>query len=378
MVVDPDRCTKAALLQEELAFLGTASHYPDRSARVSVRETHYSWIFLTEHYAYKLKKPSRHASMDYRRLASRARGCRDELRLNRRLAPTVYVDVVPLSRNRNGKLALGRGRSAVDWLVKMRRLPASRLLDHAIARGALPAADIRAVAGVLTDFFRRARRRPMTGAAYCARLRTRTTHNAHDLRAADLGLNRARVDAVIRAQREFIRRGAGVLAARGARLVDGHGDLRAEHVCLGPPACVIDCLEFDPDLRRLDPVEEFSLLALECARLGRDDLGTAFLQRYRNASQDAFPDALQQFYMSQCAATRAKIAAWHVRDPAYRSRRPWITRANSCLTEALHHARVALRMLERGAPSVLRRDRPAAQQRGKRSVRQHAPNGRTK
>lgn len=359
--------------QEKLEFLRDPRHYPDRPTRVTVVETHFAWVFLTGRHAYKMKKPMQQASMDYRTIADRERGCRNELRLNRRLARSVYVGVVPLARSRNGELVLGRGRSVVDWLVKMHRLPARRMLDRAIADGTVTRGDLDALTGVLSTFFKRARREPMRDLAYRQRLRARTLQNARDLRSPDLRLNRSRVDAVIRAQLDFIAADKCSLAARGTRLVEGHGDLRPEHVCLGARPCVIDCLEFDRDLRRLDPAEEMAFLALECARLGATHLGADLLRRYRAAMHDPVTDALMQYYMSQRAVTRAKIAAWHVRDPRYTSRRPWLARANSYLADALRYARAALRGIERERPSLVHGHRPSAQQRGERLPRQHAP-----
>lgn len=362
-------------LQKKLEFLGDPRHYPDRPARIAVIETHFAWVFLTERHAYKMKKPMRQARMNYRTLRGRERGCRNELRLNRRLSPSVYIGVVPLVRRRNGELALGRGGSVVDWLVKMHRLPAARMLDRAIAADTVEAADLEALTGLLAAFFRGAPRAPMSSQEYRKRLRARSRQNARDLCAPDLRLNRSRVETVMRAQLDFTAIGAALLAARGAKLLEGHGDLRAEHVCLGPRPCVIDCLEFDRDLRRLDPAEEMAFLALECARLGRADLGEDLLRRYRAALPDSAPDALILFYMSQRAATRAKIAAWHVRDPQYPSRRPWIARANSYLGDALRYARSALRSLERERSLLIRRHGPSAQQRGERFARQHALHG---
>lgn len=363
--------------QEKLEFLGDPRHYRERPTRVEVIETHFAWVFLTERYAYKMKKPVQHASMDYRTLAARERGCRNELRLNRRLAPSVYIDVVALCRTRNGDLALNRGKSVVDWLVKMHRLPASRMLDRAIVEGTVTRADLETLTAVLCAFFKRKRREPMTAQAYRDRLRTRTLQTARDLRAPDLKLNRSRVNRVVRVQLEFIASARGLIEKRGAHLLQGHGDLRPEHVCLGSRPCVIDCLEFDRDLRRLDPAEEMAFLALECARLGRADLGGELVQRYRDAMQDPVPDALIRFYMSQRAVTRAKIAAWHMRDPQY-SRRLWIARANSYLSDALRYARSALRDIGGERASLIRRQRPAAQQRSEGSARQHAPHGAAK
>ncbi|MBL8199948.1 MAG: hypothetical protein JNK40_03165 [Chromatiales bacterium] len=344
---------------EKLAFLGDPRHYPGRPGSVKVIETHFAWVFLTPRHAWKLKKALRQDSMDYRTITSRGRGCRTELELNRRLAPGVYLDVVPLARRRSGELALGKPGTVVDWLVRMRRLPAARLLDQALADGTVRPADLAAVTKVLTAFFRHARRAPMPGNAYVDRLRARTRQNGRALRGPAMRLNRRRIDAAIRLQLEFMARARSLLASRARRLVDGHGDLRPEHVCLGPPACVIDCLEFNRDLRRLDPAEEMAFLALECARLGHAGAGDELVGRYRRAMQDEIPEALMHFYMSQRALTRAKIAAWHLRDRRFPARH-WRARANSYVADALRHAQAAVRRVRRdGLPSVVGAGRPA-------------------
>ena len=112
----------------KLAFLGNPRMYPHRPAHVRIIETHFAWVFLAGRYVFKLKKPARYAGMNYRTLAAREHGCREELRLNRRLAPSLYLDVIPLT-SRAGRLCLdGQGRT-VDFLVKMRRLPHAGMLE---------------------------------------------------------------------------------------------------------------------------------------------------------------------------------------------------------------------------------------------------------
>jgi aminoglycoside phosphotransferase family enzyme len=181
----------------------------------------------------------------------------------------------------------------------------------------------------------------------------------------------------MRTQLAFLARGASLLASRGARLRDGHGDLRPEHVCLTAPPCVIDCLEFDRDLRRLDPAEEIAFLGLECARLGATWVSDRLVRGYRVAMHDPVPDAVVHFYMSQAAATRAKIAAWHVRDPHY-DRRRWTARADAYLADAGRHARLALDAIAQRPVSVIGGDGPLAQQRRERLARQHALHGLAK
>jgi aminoglycoside phosphotransferase family enzyme len=129
-------------------------------------------------------------------------------------------------------------------------------------------------------------------------------------------------------------------------VVEAHGDLRPEHVFLGSAAnvpCVIDCLEFDSRLRRLDPAEELAFLALECRRLGGSRVAGEILRGVHGALRDPVPDSVLFFYMSLRAATRAKVTAWHLRDRKLPPRaRHWKSKAHSYLRDALHFARLAL------------------------------------
>ena len=324
---------------EVVLFLADPRHYPHRPRTVQILETHFAWIFLAGERVYKLKKPLRQASMDYRTLALRRRACRAELDLNTRLAPTVYRRIVPLRRTRGGALTLraGAGR-IVDWLVQMRRLPAARLLDQAIGAHRVSDRDLDHVMIRLGAFFRRATREPMSDRAYRRELAGQIRACARELQSADLALDPVRVRGVIGLQLEWLARHGRVLSGRGRTLRDGHGDLRPEHVFLGAaghPACVIDCLEFDRRLRRLDPAEEMAFLALECARLGAARLGRDLLERYAESLQDRIPPAVWAFYMSRRALVRAQIAAWHLRDPEFSGQsRRWRLRAHSYLADA--------------------------------------------
>ncbi len=122
-------------LGAKVAFLSRPGSYPEPTARVDTIETHMSWVFLTDRQAWKLKKPVRTTWLDFTTAAARRRNCEAELRLNRRLATDVYLEIVPLALDDGGRLRLGDGGGVIDWLVRMRRLPAARMLDRLIARG---------------------------------------------------------------------------------------------------------------------------------------------------------------------------------------------------------------------------------------------------
>ena len=126
---------------------------------------------------------------------------------------------------------------------------------------------------------------------------------------------------------------------RERRLVDGHGDLRPEHVYVNGTPRIIDCLEFRADLRRLDPVSEIAYLALECRRLGGPPIGDPLMRRYRERTGDAPPKELVRFYTALNAIVRARIAIQHLREPGARSREEWVKRAATYLAIAAKECR---------------------------------------
>jgi aminoglycoside phosphotransferase family enzyme len=129
--------------------------------------------------------------------------------------------------------------------------------------------------------------------------------------------------------------------AQAGRIVEAHGDLRPEHICLGVPPVIIDCLEFDRDLRSLDPVSELAFLALECARLGDPGIGDLVLKLYREATGDRTPQALVMFYWRFHAYHRAKIAIWHLKEADLGDPETWRSKAG-------HYLQLACRMRPQG------------------------------
>lgn len=333
--------------EDKVAFLRQPRVYSDGTRQVRVIETHYAWVFLTRRYAYKLKKPLRQNEMDYRTLAARERGCCAELELNRRLAPDVYLAVVPLTV-RDGQLQLnGRGR-VVDYLVHMRRLSAAAMLDRVLQRRPLTASERKQLIAKLEGFFANARRVPLSAERYVERTLALVRDNERALCAADPSFE-ALSREITELQRALIGRMRKALAQRGRALIDGHGDLRAEHVHLGPPLNVIDCLEFDSELRRLDPLEDAALLILEVERLGRTRLAAQLGGSLQRLVPGEMAGPLLHFYLSRRATTRAKLSAWHIGDPQFPDPKPWIARTHSYLQDARRHVRRALTLLSADA-----------------------------
>ncbi|HET9428577.1 MAG TPA: hypothetical protein VFO69_09485 [Allosphingosinicella sp.] len=318
-------------------FLSTASAFPGRPTRVERIETHMSWVFLAGDLVYKMKKPLRLDFVDFSTLEARRRNCERELALNQRLAPGIYLDVVPLMQRADGELELGGSGVPVEWLVVMCRLHERRLLDRAVAAGAATESDIDGLCDLLAAFYCETPQIDIAPDELVAWWRGLVVLSERSLTDPRFGLARADVADPLQALHDFLNRDAGLLAARavGRRILDGHGDLRPEHVHLGPPTRVIDRLEFDERLRRADPFDEAEFLGLECERLGADWIGRRLREGLERRLLDRPPVPLLRFYRCYRACLRARLSIEHLRDPEPRTPERWPRQARAYLMLAL-------------------------------------------
>lgn len=309
--------------QRKVEALRDPATHADAVGPIEVIETHCSWVFLTHLYAYKMKKAMRLDRMDNRELASRRRSCEEELRLNRRLAASVYLEVTSLNLTDGGVLRLDRPGIPIEWLVKMWRLPRAGFLDRALLEHV--GASVDGVAQLLADFYAGQPPVALGPSGYLAKLERQTKNCAAALQAEDLELPRSLVETVLeRGHRDFeLCRTLLAERARQGRIIEGHGDLKPEHIFLGPPPCIIDCLEFARDLRIVDPLDELAYLAIECERLGADGIAARFINAYLVRARDELDPVTYEFYRVRRAAQRALTLAWHVRDPEVRDRKDW-------------------------------------------------------
>ena len=329
-----------AELAAKVAFLRQAESYGGPSGPIQAIETHMSWVFLTDRHAYKLKKPVRMPFLDFSTVERRRHFCQEELRLNRRLAAETYLAVLALTGLPDGGLEIAGDGPVVDWLVKMVRIPAERMLDRAIAGGTASEPQIDAVAARLAGFYRSARRIDRTPIAYLHRVEGEIASSLAALRDLAGLLSLEQVERIHAAQRSFVGGAAAMFMRRAAegRIVEAHGDLRPEHVYLGPPPQIIDCLEFSEEFRTLDPAEELAFLAMECELLGAARVGEQFLACYRRIAGDQPPQALIEFHKSCRACLRSKLAAWHLHEVPVRHAERWPILARRYLALADRYA----------------------------------------
>jgi len=310
--------TGGVLLAEKVAALSDPSTYPEPTAAVTAVETHFSWVFLTDSLAYKLKKPLTTEDMDFASLAGRTRNCEREVHLNRRLAPDVYLGVVDLMATEDGRLRLFGSGQVVDRLVRMRRLAEDDCLEARLKRGLVAPADVARLASGLAGFLTS---QPLLGPVSPAGLRRDINMSLPALAVACDGCFEQVARRVTARLLAFLEYRSDVPGRD--RLVDGHGDLRPEHVFLGPPLRIIDCLEFSDTLRRRDPVDEVAALGMECERLGAAWIGPVLLETYGKAGGTPPSSDLYAFYRGLRALVRARIAVRHLTEGTIRTPERW-------------------------------------------------------
>jgi len=330
-------------LERKVSALSSPQAYPHPTSGVSRIETHFAWVFLTDEFAYKLKKPVVVDVLNLGLLETRAMNCAEEVRLNRRLAPDVYFGVVPLTLDGDGALRVDGNGPVAEWLVKMRRLHEHDMLDCAIATGAVDPRSLHAVGRTLASFYGRQPGIAFAAGGYRERLARQVDKDFRALSDARLRLSQARVRSLIDEQLAAIEYLATEIGARAAagRVVEAHGDLRPEHICLSDPPCIIDALEFSLDLRTLDSLEELAFFCIECEHAGAAWVGASVLDTYRSGLRDKFTPALWNFYCSRRATVRAKIIAWHLLDETLRDAAPWAERAEIYISRALRYVLAA-------------------------------------
>lgn len=305
-----------------------------------VIETHMAYVFLTPNRALKLKKPVSFGYFDHRTRDARHRACAAELLLNRDLAGKVYEGLIPLVMRKAGSgggLSLGRPGRVVDWLVSMRRLPARRMLDAVIIAGQGPShAEMRAVSDRLIALYQRRKRRPAPRGMYLAHLVQEEAVNAANLNAMAHHVPGINLEPLLRDMRQRLKHAAPEIALREhARLIlEGHGDLRPEHVCLTDPPVIFDRVETAREMRVIDVYDELGYLGTECRLLGRPDISGVLLSHLAESGFAPPSVALLTTYAMFRCLTRARLSLDHLNDAVVRTPEKWPARAKLYLDEA--------------------------------------------
>ncbi len=298
-------------VERMLDALRNPACYPHPVRRIDRLETHISWVILTGSYAYKIKKPVNLGFLDFTSLAARRHYCDEELRLNRRLAPDMYLETVAITGEPRRPIVGGDG-PAIEYAVKMREFAQSALLDGAIARGEVSVPAIEALARKLAAFHAALPPKLATAdAAAAAALAPALDNFRQVLQRVDAPADITALTAV----RDWTLREhgthAGQFAERGVagRVRECHGDLHLGNIALiDCEPTPFDCIEFNPALRWMDTISEVAFLVMDLEAHGRRDLAYVFLNIYLEHSGDYAGVSVLPFYLVYRAMVRAKVS----------------------------------------------------------------------
>jgi len=276
-------------------------------------QTHISWLFLAGPYAYKIKKPLNLGFLDFSSPEKRLHACRDELNLNRRLAPDLYLQVLPIIY-RNGKHLLGSDLStpdAIDYCVKMVRFEQRDLFDARLMDERLDPAWMDQLAQTIAHFHRHAESNPyiqsfgkpiflLNHIMECLNVAEKTPKQP----------NLSLISHLKQISRACFEQQFNNLQQRQTGFVKNcHGDLHLKNITLfNNLPTPFDCIEFSDELRMIDTMNDIAFLVMDCDSRDRSDLGYRFLSRYLEWSGDYDGLKLLPLYLSYRAAVRGKVA----------------------------------------------------------------------
>jgi len=299
--------------------------YPRKPQNIELIQTQMSFIFLTGDYVYKVKKPVNLGYLDYTTLEKRRFFCHQELELNRRLCPDVYLAVVPITMSlrgakRRGNLICVEGEGkAIEYAVKMRQLPQERMMDVLLARDKVTKEMIAKVAEKLVRFHQKAETNSKIAAfGKLDTIRRNCEENfSQTEKYIGVSIPERKYEQIKSYTNNFINSNSSLFDKRVSKgkIRDCHGDLHAAHICFTDDICIYDCIEFNDRFRYCDVASEVAFLAMDLDRYQRADLSKHLVNTYVELSHDEELLSLLNFYKCYRAYVRGKVESFKLDDP---------------------------------------------------------------
>jgi aminoglycoside phosphotransferase family enzyme/predicted kinase len=300
-----------------LTALLNPQFYPDNPDHIEYLQTHISMIFLTGKYVYKVKKPVDLGFVDYTTLDKRRYFCEQELELNRRLSPDIYLEVIPITE-RNGQILLGGSGEIIDYALKMRQLPQNKMLDYLLVNGEVTPKMMKEVAIKMAVFHVHARtdsRIASFGNEEAIKVNIEENRSQTE-KYVGITISPYQYQRINNYNTEFVKKKKDLLQKRveTGKIRDCHGDLHAQHICFFEGIQIYDCIEFNERFRYCDVASEIAFLAMDLERYQRPDLSKEFVNSYINISKDQEIGELIDFYKCYRAYVRGKVDCFRLED----------------------------------------------------------------
>jgi len=302
-------------LPDFVNFLLQPTAYAQVPETVKLVQTHISYVFITDNFVYKFKKPVDFGFLDFTTLAQRQMYCQQELILNRRLCPSIYLDLVALEKT-DGNFNLTSQERAntantVEFGVKMKRMPEERMMANVIRTGGLAPEMIDSICDVLVPFYAKADGGPEIqkfGRPEAVSVNILENFSQTESFIGSKSLSKSQFDRIKSFSDIFLRQ-QELFAQRisAGRIRDCHGDLYSANICLSDKVYIFDCIEFNERFRFCDVASDIAFLAMDLDFHGLASLSDRFVTRFMQKSDDKTLEKMLNFYKCYRAYVRGKI-----------------------------------------------------------------------
>ena len=287
--------------------------YPHHPAAVECIQTHISYVFIAGDFVYKIKKPLKFDFLDFTSLAQRKFFCEEELRLNQRLAPDTYLDVIAISKTSQGNMTLDHGIEIIEYAVRMKKLPEDRMFKSLLARKLVDEKIMDALAEKISSFHRQARTDAhIDELGSIENIRHNNDENfsetTHYINVTIPEYQYRFIKEYV-AQFLFVNKSLFEKRVRNHNIRDCHGDLHLDHICIHDGITIFDCIEFNERFRCGDVAEDVAFLTMDMDFNGYPQLADVFVQSYVHYSGDIDLPALLNFYRCYYAYVRGKVTS---------------------------------------------------------------------
>jgi uncharacterized protein len=290
--------------------------YPDETGKIELIQTHISFVFLTQNYVYKVKKPVNFGFLDFSTLDKRKAYCQKELELNRRLCPEIYLEVVSINKSKSLKVK-GAGET-VEYALKMKRLPQERIMTQLLQEGKVDKKTIDEIAAIVAKFHSEAQTNAEISEFGGLKIvKTNWDENfAQTTKYIGQSISKSDYDFMQNKINGFMDKNKALFDSRIAdkRVRDCHGDLHSGNIFITDKICIFDAIEFNDRFRYSDVAADVAFLAMDLDYQKRSDLAEYFITQYLAYSKDAQLKKILPFYKCYRAYVRGKVISFRLDD----------------------------------------------------------------
>ena len=318
--------------------------YPHPVADVKLVQTHISYVLLAGDFVYKIKKPVNFGFLDFTSLDKRRHFCEEELRLNRRLCPSLYLKVLPITQD-DDEIHLNGSGAAIEYCVKMARMPEERMMANVIKRGALTPAMLDGIVDLLVPFYQQAdggEEIKSFGSAQAVGVNVLENFEQTQGFIGCPALTQDQFDRIGTYARKFLsQKSLFEQRVAGGKIRDCHGDLYSANICLAEQTFIYDCIEFNQRFRYCDVASDVAFLAMDLDFHGLEELSCHFIDTFSRRAKDPGLSTMLNFYKCYRAYVRGKIGLFTAHAPEVDT----ATQA-ACLEQAKRYFELAARYAE--------------------------------